>query len=115
MPFTKKRYGTKKKWLKYKKCVREVTAEGKVRSPHAVCRAAIYKKPSKPKFTKPLIRCQQLVSKSRCFYNSIHFFFTSVFFLFFFLGFLGRRDYRMTNLLINITTNLLLLSSKPIS
>jgi hypothetical protein len=43
MPFTKKRYGTKAKYKKMKKCVRLVKRNKKV-NPYAVCRASIYRK-----------------------------------------------------------------------
>ena len=43
MPYSKKRYGTKKEWKKYKRCVKDVNKKGKVKSPYAVCRASVYK------------------------------------------------------------------------
>ena len=49
MPFTKKRYGTKKKWEKMKRCVKKVKAKGGKVNPYAVCRAAIYKKKKQKK------------------------------------------------------------------
>ena len=44
MPFTKKRYGTKKKWGAYKRCVKKVKKKGKVKNTYAVCRASVYGK-----------------------------------------------------------------------
>ena len=44
MPYTKKRYGSKKKYLKYKRCVKKVKKKGKVKSPYAICRSSIYGK-----------------------------------------------------------------------
>jgi len=44
MPYTKKRYGSKAKWKKYKSCVKKVKKKGKVKSPHAICRASVYGK-----------------------------------------------------------------------
>jgi hypothetical protein len=44
MPFSRARYGTRAKWRKYKRCVARVKKIGKVKSPYAVCRRAIYKK-----------------------------------------------------------------------
>lgn len=49
MPYTKKRYESKAKYKKYKRCVKKVKAKDrKVKSPHAVCRAAIYGKKGNP-------------------------------------------------------------------
>jgi len=47
MPYTKKRYGTKKQYKAYKRCVKKVKKKGGVKSPHAVCRASVYKKKRK--------------------------------------------------------------------
>jgi len=49
MPYSKKRYGSKTKYKKYKRCVKKVKKKGKVKSPYAVCRARIYKKKKKRK------------------------------------------------------------------
>ena len=49
MPYSKKRYGTKAQYKKYKRCVKKVKKRGGVKSPHAVCRKAIYKKRRKKK------------------------------------------------------------------
>lgn len=45
MPYTKKRYGTKKKYKKYKSCLKKVMKADY--NAYAVCRAAIYKKRKK--------------------------------------------------------------------
>ena len=42
MPYSKKRYGSKSKWKKYKSCVRKVKSG--VRNPYAVCRKTIFGK-----------------------------------------------------------------------
>lgn len=48
MPYSKKRYGTRAKYKKYQSCVRKVKAKDKrVKSPHAICRTAIYGKKKK--------------------------------------------------------------------
>jgi hypothetical protein len=44
MPYSKKRYGSRKKYKKFKRCVKKVKKKGTATSPYAVCRAAIYKK-----------------------------------------------------------------------
>ena len=43
MPYSKKRYGTKEKYRKYKRLVRKLKSEGRVKNPHAVARASIYR------------------------------------------------------------------------
>jgi len=45
MPFSVKRYGTRAKMNKMKRCVKAVGTKGKV-NPYAVCRASIYSKPT---------------------------------------------------------------------
>ena len=47
MPYSKKRYGSRKKWEKFKRCVKKVKAKSKKVNPYAVCRAAVYKKKKK--------------------------------------------------------------------
>lgn len=47
MPYTKKRYGTRKKWRKYKRAVAHIKKRGKVKSPYAVARASVYGKKRK--------------------------------------------------------------------
>lgn len=42
MPFTKKRYKTRKLWRKYLSCIKKVKKKGGVKSVYAVCRKAIY-------------------------------------------------------------------------
>lgn len=42
MPYSKKRYKSKKKWNKYKQCVKKVKKKSKVKNPYAVCRISIY-------------------------------------------------------------------------
>ena len=42
MPYSKKRYGSKKKWKKYKKCIEELRKKGGKKNPYAICRKAIY-------------------------------------------------------------------------
>jgi len=42
MPYTKKRYGSKEKWKKYKRCVRKLKKKSTIESPYAVCRKSIY-------------------------------------------------------------------------
>jgi len=42
MPYSKKKYGSKKKWLKYKRCVKKVKKKKTAKNPYAVCRKAIY-------------------------------------------------------------------------
>jgi hypothetical protein len=49
MPYSRKRYGSKKKWSKYKRCVRKVSKRKGVKSPYAICRASIYGKKRKRK------------------------------------------------------------------
>ncbi len=49
MPYSKKRYESKAKYKKFKRCVKKVEKKGGVKSPHAVCRAAIYGKKKKKK------------------------------------------------------------------
>lgn len=50
MPYTKKRYGSKKKYRKYKRCVKKVKRKNsRVKSPHAICRASVYGKKKKRK------------------------------------------------------------------
>jgi hypothetical protein len=44
MPYSRKRYGSRAKYHKYKRCVRKVARKGTAVSPHAVCRASIYGK-----------------------------------------------------------------------
>lgn len=44
MPYTKKRYGSKTKYRKMKRCVKKVKKKGGKVNPYAVCRASIYKK-----------------------------------------------------------------------
>jgi hypothetical protein len=44
MPFSKKRYGTKVKYRKMKRCVASVKKGSKKYNPYAVCRASIYGK-----------------------------------------------------------------------
>jgi len=48
MPFSVKRYGTRKKMEKMKRCVSKVSASGSKVNPYAVCRASIY-----PRHTHP--------------------------------------------------------------
>lgn len=47
MPYSKKRYGSKKKYKKMKSCVKKVKRKGTGVNPYAVCRASIYKKKKK--------------------------------------------------------------------
>jgi len=47
MPYSNKKYKSKKKYKKYKRCVKKVKKKGKVKSPHAVCRKSIYGKKRK--------------------------------------------------------------------
>lgn len=47
MPFTRKRYGTRAKYRKYRRCVRKVKRKSRVKSPYAVCRKAVYGKRKK--------------------------------------------------------------------
>lgn len=42
MPYSKKRYGTKKEYKKYQSCVKKVKKQEGY-NPYAVCRASIYK------------------------------------------------------------------------
>lgn len=57
MPYSRKRYGTRKKYKKYQRCVKKVKKRGGVRSSHAICRAAIYgKKKFKPQKGVPITR-----------------------------------------------------------
>lgn len=42
MPYTKKRYKSKKKYKKYKRCVRKLKKKSTVDIPYAVCRVRIY-------------------------------------------------------------------------
>jgi len=49
MPFSVKRYGTRAKMNKMKRCVKAVGTRGKV-NPYAVCRASIYGKKSTKRF-----------------------------------------------------------------
>lgn len=44
MPFSKARYGTRKKYRKYKRCTAKVKKRSKKVNPYAVCRASVYKK-----------------------------------------------------------------------
>ena len=44
MPYSKKRYGSKTKYKKYKSCIRKVKKKGKKVNPYAVCRKSLYKK-----------------------------------------------------------------------
>jgi hypothetical protein len=44
MPFSVKRYGTRAKFAKMKRCVASVSASGSKVNPFAVCRASIYPK-----------------------------------------------------------------------
>lgn len=44
MPFSKKRYGTKAKWKKMKKCVKEVSKKNRKVNPFSVCRVSVYGK-----------------------------------------------------------------------
>jgi len=46
MPYSRKRYGKKCTYKKYKRCVRKVKKKGKV-NPYAVCKASVYKKKKK--------------------------------------------------------------------
>lgn len=41
-PYSQKVYGSRKKWEKYKKCVKKVKKKGGVRSPYAICRKSVY-------------------------------------------------------------------------
>ena len=43
MPYSKKRYGSKKKYGKYQRCVKKVKKKGTAKNPYAVCRSAVYK------------------------------------------------------------------------
>ena len=47
MPYTKKRYGSKKTWKKYKRCVRKVKKKGTAKNPYAVCRKSVYRRKKK--------------------------------------------------------------------
>ena len=47
MPYSKKRYGSRTKYKKYRRCVRKVKKRGGVKSPHAVCRASVYSRKKK--------------------------------------------------------------------
>jgi len=47
MPYSKKRYGSKTKYKKYKRCVKKVKKKGEVESPFAVCRKSVYGKKKK--------------------------------------------------------------------
>jgi len=48
MPYSKKRYGSRKKFNKMKRCVASVKKKSKRKvNPYAVCRASIYKKKRK--------------------------------------------------------------------
>ena len=42
MPYSKKKYGSKKKLLKYKRCIIDVKKKGIAKSPYGVCRVSIY-------------------------------------------------------------------------
>ena len=44
MPYSKKRYGTRKQFEKMKRCVASVKKQSKKYNPYAVCRASIYGK-----------------------------------------------------------------------
>ena len=44
MPFSVKRYGTRAKFAKMKRCVSKVSASGSRVNPYAVCRSSIYNK-----------------------------------------------------------------------
>ena len=55
MPYSKKRYGTRAKYKKYRRCVEKVKRK-KVKSPHAVCRASVYGKKKKGKTRRKLKR-----------------------------------------------------------
>jgi len=52
MPFSVKRYGTRKKMEKMKRCVSKVSASGSKVNPYAVCRASIYPKKISKKAVK---------------------------------------------------------------
>lgn len=47
MPYSKKRYGSKAKYGKYKRCVKKVGRKSKSVNPYAVCRSSVYKKKGK--------------------------------------------------------------------
>lgn len=47
MPYSKKRYGTKAKWEKMKRCVKAVSKNSKKVNPYAVCKSSIYGKKKK--------------------------------------------------------------------
>ena len=47
MPYSKKRYGSKAKWEKMKRCVKKVAQNNPSVNPYAVCRVAIYGKTKK--------------------------------------------------------------------
>lgn len=44
MPYSKKRYGTREQYRKFRSCVKKVKKKGGVKSPYAVCRRAVYGK-----------------------------------------------------------------------
>lgn len=49
-PYSKKRYETKAKYRKYKRCVEKVRKKDKkVKSPEAICRKSVYKTVKKKK------------------------------------------------------------------
>lgn len=50
-PYSKKRYESRKKYRKYKRCVKKIKKKGGVKSPFAICQKSIYggKKMKKPK------------------------------------------------------------------
>lgn len=45
MPFSVKRYGTRAKFAKMKRCVKAVKAKSTKVNPYAVCRSSIYHTP----------------------------------------------------------------------
>jgi len=44
MPYSKARYGTRKQFEKYRRCIKRVKKRDDVRSPYAICRVSVYDK-----------------------------------------------------------------------
>lgn len=47
MPYSRKRYGSRIKYNKYRRLVKKLKKQGSVKNPYAVARAAIYRKKRK--------------------------------------------------------------------
>jgi hypothetical protein len=55
MPYSRRRYGTRRQWHKFKSCVRQVSGKDSTVNPYAVCRVSVYKNPGMKEFVGAIV------------------------------------------------------------